>query len=451
MQSDGETECAARIILAEYAAVTVAATAAASPATAESAATASSAAACDVCRAKQLGEKVPRRKCSCASGLTTQRDRACDRRKEREERAATWRDPFDPSLHDELIVKSTPGFRSPGVASAQGFHFKSPEELSCSVDSAEFDDHRAHWEALSDWERFKYRLELSTHGSSGEYAEKLRSLLSSDDFARFARVHAQSLNMRLRQVMLHVCLEGVVDAVRHLMAAGMKVSDLITYYDNDGGHAPIAAQPLYLAAAAGSVDLARWLLQMGADPNGKASDGTSAFYVACQEGEVAILHLLRDHSADMTAVDQDGTSPVLIAAACGHVEVLRVLNESGVDLQAPGHIYVEDFTVLRRNATPLSIARELNEHEVVRFLEALLAKTEKRVRSDEPMLERAREAGVADRLKPIPASLTAATQPGSGSDEQIRAAKKQLKALQTANQQIVSRAEKQRLKQAKLV
>ena len=79
---------------------------------------------------------------------------------------------------------------------------------------------------------------------------------------------------------------------------------------------------------------------------------------------------------------------------------------------------------------------------------ALAVKAEKRARSDETMLDRARKVGVADRLKPIPASLIAATQPGSGSDEQIRAAKKQLKAVQTANQQIVSRAEKQRLKQA---
>ena len=85
--------------------------------------------------------------------------------------------------------------------------------------------------------------------------------------------------------------------------------------------------------------------------NDRASDGTTAFYAACEEGQVAILHLLRDYGADMVAVDQDGTSPALIAAACGHVDVLRMLHRSGVDLQAAGHIYVEDFTILRRNAT----------------------------------------------------------------------------------------------------
>ena len=67
------------------------------------------------------------------------------------------------------------------------------------------------------------------------------------------------------------------------------------------------------------------------------------------------------------------------------------------------------------------------------------------------MLERAHRAGIADRLKPIPASLLAATKPGSGTQEQVQAAKKQLKALQTANQQIVSRAEKAQLKQTTLV
>ena len=86
------------------------------------------------------------------------------------------------------------------------------------------------------------------------------------------------------------------------------------------------------------------------------------------------------------------------------------------------------------------------------YLKTALASTaEKRARSDEPMLERAKRAGVADRLKPIPASLLAATKAGAGTPEQILAAKTQLRALQTHNQQIVARAEKARLKQSKLV
>ena len=157
--------------------------------------------------------------------------------------------------------------------------------------------------------------------------------------------------MELQRALSVACLQGDVDAVRHLVDAGLTTSELLTHYENGNAEAPIAAQPLYLAAVAGHFDLARWLLQMGANLNDRASDGTTAFYAACEEGQVAILHLLRDYGADMVAVDQDGTSPALIAAACGHVDVLRMLHRSGVDLQAAGHIYVEDFTILRRNAT----------------------------------------------------------------------------------------------------
>ena len=100
--------------------------------------------------------------------------------------------------------------------------------------------------------------------------------------------------------------------------------------------------------------------------------------------------------------------------------------------------------------TPLTVARDSGQDEVAAYLESLAPQEVKRVRSDDSMLERAVRAGVADRMKPIPASLIAATRVGSGIPEQIQAARKQLKGLQTANQQIVSRAEKAKLKQIKL-
>ena len=155
---------------------------------------------------------------------------------------------------------------------------------------------------------------------------------------------------------------------------------------------------------------------MGADPNARASDGTTPFYEACAKGHMAVLHILRDHGADMTTVDQDGTSPALIAAANGRCAALQMLHESGVDLQATGHIYNGEFTVLRRNVTPLTTARDCGQHAAVAYLESvILAKNQKRARSDQPMLERAVKAGVADRLKPIPHErLLESTKAGSG-------------------------------------
>jgi ankyrin repeat protein len=241
------------------------------------------------------------------------------------------------------------------------------------------------------------------------------------------------------------------------MDAGLtciKLTDISTCYDSqtfdDGSVSepiPRAAQPLYHAASYGNPAMLSWLLEQGADPNVPASDGTTPFYAACTNGHMEIIRILCSHGADMTTVDQDGTSPALIAASEGRLDVVKALHEFGVDLQAPGHIYEADYTLLRRNMTPLMAAQHWGQTEVAAYLQS---KPEKRVRSDDSMLERAVRAGVADRMKPIPASLIAATRAGSGIPEQIQAARKQLKGLQTANQQIVSRAEKAKLKQIKL-
>jgi ankyrin repeat protein len=260
-----------------------------------------------------------------------------------------------------------------------------------------------------------------------------------------------------------VCSRGTPEQAREFINVGLKITDLSTNFDtsdcicfDDGSLSadpmPRAAQPLYHAASAGNATMLSWLLEHEADPNMPASDGTTPFYAACAEGHMDILHILREHGADTATVDQDGTSPALIAAAGGRLDVVKALHEFGVDLQAPGHIYdyEGDFKLLR-NMTPLMVAQYWGQIEVAAYLQSVQLKPEKRVRSDDSMLERAARAGVADRLKPIPASLLAATRVGSGTLEQIQAAKKQLKSLQTANQQIVSRAEKAKLKQTKLV
>ena len=58
------------------------------------------------------------------------------------------------------------------------------------------------------------------------------------------------------------------------------------------------------------------------------------------------------------------------------------------------------------------------------------------------MEERAANAGVLERLRPIPAALLDAAK--CGSTEQAIEAKKTIKKLQIANQQIVARAEKRK-------
>ena len=116
-----------------------------------------------------------------------------------------------------------------------------------------------------------------------------------------------------------------------------------------------------------------------------------------------------------------------------------------------GTIYVgAEWNQVLNNATPAMIARHHGYADIVKFLQAT---SDNQLRwwaaSDRdqmvPMLERAQKAGVAHRLKPIPQWLHENMQ--AGTEEEKKVAKKELKKLQIANQQVVARAEQARMKQ----
>jgi ankyrin repeat protein len=70
---------------------------------------------------------------------------------------------------------------------------------------------------------------------------------------------------------------------------GLSAFNLLTPNDTEIGNADfveIAAEPLYVAAMAGEVEMIQLLLQYGADPATPASDGTTPFFVACQYGHL---------------------------------------------------------------------------------------------------------------------------------------------------------------------
>ncbi|KAF4820667.1 Ankyrin repeat domain-containing protein 17 [Colletotrichum siamense] len=88
--------------------------------------------------------------------------------------------------------------------------------------------------------------------------------------------------------------------------------------------------PLYQACTRRHLDIARTLLEHGADPNLPAG----SFYPlgnASERGRLEIVRLLLDYGADVNASCFNG-SPILLAATNGHEEVVRLLLESGADV-----------------------------------------------------------------------------------------------------------------------
>ncbi|NAZ34551.1 MAG: hypothetical protein GU356_09810 [Pyrobaculum sp.] len=123
---------------------------------------------------------------------------------------------------------------------------------------------------------------------------------------------------------------------------------------NEGGWTP-----LHLAALNGRVDIVATLLEHGADPNVQDKFGRTPLHLAASEGRVEVVRLLLERGADPNAKYEDGWTPLHVAASEGHVDVVRLLLEHGADPTAKN----ED------GDTPLDLARARGHREVVSLIE----------------------------------------------------------------------------------
>ncbi len=99
---------------------------------------------------------------------------------------------------------------------------------------------------------------------------------------------------------------------------------------------PWGRTPLSLAAddeAAVAYDMARALLQYGADPNGRDRDGLTPLHYAATAGNLAVVEMLVDRGAKIDAVIEDGkdenTTPLYLAYKKGRTRVIEFLENRG--------------------------------------------------------------------------------------------------------------------------
>ena len=98
--------------------------------------------------------------------------------------------------------------------------------------------------------------------------------------------------------------------------------------------------PLHVAGFTGQEDVARKLVQLGADPSVVESThkGWTPLHFAGQHRRAGIASILLKAGADVNAQDAEGRTPLHWSAINDTPEVARVLVASGADLALADHV-----------------------------------------------------------------------------------------------------------------
>ncbi|KAH8651560.1 ankyrin repeat-containing domain protein [Tricladium varicosporioides] len=126
----------------------------------------------------------------------------------------------------------------------------------------------------------------------------------------------------------HYTVEPIhIDIARKLINAG---ADVNRAFSSEGA-------PLHNAVYAGRLDLVQMLLDAGADVNGKAPDGNTALLNAVHKDDIDIIKVLLDAGADIKAFApvERGRTALQGAAECGNTAAVRFLLERGADCNEP--------------------------------------------------------------------------------------------------------------------
>ena len=88
------------------------------------------------------------------------------------------------------------------------------------------------------------------------------------------------------------------------------------------------------AATNGQEEVARLLLEAGADTEWKDDFESTALRLAAFNGHGEVVSILLEFGADMEAVDTYGRRPLHLASLKGHADVAQLLLDSGADEEA---------------------------------------------------------------------------------------------------------------------
>ncbi|CAE6953400.1 ANKRD17 [Symbiodinium sp. CCMP2456] len=147
-------------------------------------------------------------------------------------------------------------------------------------------------------------------------------------------VTAEQQHKAAEELVCYAADGGFLEVARLLLQAGADRNycryatgcDKKMQWDNNGCTA------LSRAANRGHVELVRLLLEAGADPDVQDEDGMTALMHAVHEGHIEIARLLVEAGAGKDLVDEEETTALMAAAGAGHIEIARLLVDAGANV-----------------------------------------------------------------------------------------------------------------------
>lgn len=157
------------------------------------------------------------------------------------------------------------------------------------------------------------------------------------------------MNQKLRtHSLLHIAIaRGDLDKIKDQLNRNVNINCLA----GDG------LSTLQWAMTADS-EILRFLLDKGADPNARSTEGATPLMNAVQSDKIEHFNVLIKNKADVNAKDDRGFTALHRASEMGRYEMVRILLENGAEKN-----------VEAENHTPLSLAIAMKNEEIIKLLE----------------------------------------------------------------------------------
>ena len=161
--------------------------------------------------------------------------------------------------------------------------------------------------------------------------------------------------------LIKAILRDDLNTTRHLLMTGranVNMKDRRIFFSRDR---LTGWTPLMYAIDEGNLEIARLLIDFGADVNTQDEDGSTTLMIAVDNDDIEAIKFLLKFGVQIDLSDDDGSTELLIAAEGDNVEAIKLLVDAGADVNAQDE---DGWTALMHNLDDSELVEFLTDYEV---------------------------------------------------------------------------------------